>query len=284
MTFSLLARFGLVVAIAATCVLSFCGGSPVRAQEMQYPLAVVQTANQVTYVADRNLPGIWKIEGGQASVYFQGSKKFRTPLNAVRCLALDAQGTLYAGDTSTREIYKFDAEGKPQPMTKGYIGIPMGIVVDSKGNLFVADLERQCVFQVTPAGEVSEFVKIQGPRGIAIDKQDRLWVLTNTGDSLVRFAPDKTKEVLVSGTPFQFTNQIVVDEASNAYFCDGYAHAVVMLAPGGQPKNLAIGEPLNHPVGITLVGKQIMVADPHAKSIFSLSTEGESKIERFYPR
>ncbi len=57
-----------------------------------------------------------------------------------------------------------------------------------------------------------------------------------------------------------------------------------MLSPGGQPKNLAIGEPLNHPVGITLAGKQIMVADPHAKSIFSLSTEGESKIERFYPR
>ncbi len=283
MTFSLLRKFGLVLAIAVASVLSFCG-APARAQEMQYPLAVVQTANQVTYVADRNLPGIWKIEGGQASVYFQGSKKFRTPLNAVRCLALDAQGTLYAGDTSTREIYKFDAEGKPQPMTKGYIGIPMGIVIDSKGNLFVADLERQCIFQVTAAGEVSEFVKIQGPRGIAIDKQDRLWVLTNTGDSLVRFSPDKTKEVLVAGTPFQFTNQIVVDDAFNAYFCDGYAHAVVMLAPGGQPKNLATGEPLNHPVGITLVGKQIMVADPHAKSIFSLSTEGESKIERFYPR
>ena len=57
-----------------------------------------------------------------------------------------------------------------------------------------------------------------------------------------------------------------------------------MLTPGGQPKNLAIGEPLNHPVGITLAGKQIMVADPHAKSIFSFSTEGEAKIERFYPR
>lgn len=284
MTFSLLGRFGFAIAVVAACILSFGGGSPLRAQEMQYPLAVVQTANEVTYVADRNLPGIWKIENGQASVYFQGSKKFRTPLNAVRCLAIDAQGTLYAGDTSTREIYKFDAESKPQPMTKGYIGIPMGIVIDSKGNLFVADLERHCVFQVTTAGEVSEFVKIQGPRGIAIDKQDRLWVLTNTGDSLVRFAPDKTKEVLVAGTPFQFTNQIVVDEASNAYFCDGYAHAVVMLAPGGQPKNLAIGEPLNHPVGITLVGKQILVADPQAKSIFSLSTEGESKIERFYPR
>jgi DNA-binding beta-propeller fold protein YncE len=259
--------------------------SCITAQEMQYPLAVVKAPSSETiYVADRNLPGIWKIEGGQASVYFQGSKKFRTPLNAVRCLAINSQGTLYAGDSATREIYKFDEEGNPQPLTKGLIGIPMGIVIDSKGNLFVGDLERHVVFQITPAGEVTEFVRTKAPRGIAIDKQDRVWILANTGDSLIRFQPDKSKEVIVSGTPFQFPNQIVVDEADNAYFCDGYAKAIVKISPNSQPQNLVTGEPLMNPVGITLSGKQLLIADPHKKAIYSLNIEGEAMLENVFPK
>lgn len=253
-------------------------------QEWQYPLAVVKAGNETIFVADRNLPGIWKIEGGKASVYFQGSKKFRTPLNAIRCLALDAQGNLYAGDTSTREIYKFDSMGQPQPLTKGYIGIPMGIVFDSKGSMFVADLERQCIFQVAADGKVEEFVKIQGTRGIAIDKQDRVWALTNTGDALVRFKPDKTKEVIVSGVPFEFANQLVIDESDNAYLCDGYAHAIVALPPGGQPKKLVSGEPLKHPVGLTLSGSMLLIADPHAKAIFSIARDGSGKLEQVFPK
>ena len=52
-------------------------------QGMDYPLAVVAGPDNSLYVADRNLPGIWKIQGGKAAIYYQGSKKFRTPLNAV---------------------------------------------------------------------------------------------------------------------------------------------------------------------------------------------------------
>jgi hypothetical protein len=274
----------VLFAFVACCVNSFACLGRADAQEMQYPLAVVKAPNGTIYVADRNLPGIWKIEEGKSSIYFQGSKKFRTPLNAVRCLAVDSQGTLYAGDTSTREIYKFDAEGKPQPLTKGFIGIPMGIVIDSKGNLFVGDLERQTVFQVSPTGEVSEFVKTPAPRGIAIDKQDRIWVLANVGDSLLRFNADKSKEVVVKGTPFEFPNQIVIDEASNAYFCDGYAKAIVKVGSDGKSQKLVSGEPLKNPVGLALTDKQLLIADPHTKSIFSLNIEGEAKLETVFPK
>ena len=257
--------------------------SGTAAQELQYPLAVVQHPSGAIFVADRNLPGIWKIENGQASVYFQASKKYRTPLNAVRCLALDAQGSLYACESATREIYKFDADGQPQALTKGYIGIPMGIVVNSQGDLMVADLERHCIFQVKPTGEVSEFVKVQGPRGLAMDAQDRLWVLTNTGDALVRFNPDKTKQVLIAGVPFQFANQMVLDKEGNCYFCDGYAHSIMRFAEGGQPTAAFSGEPLKNPVGITYAAENLLIADPHAKAVFSLNLT-DSKISAVYPR
>lgn len=269
------------------CCVTICVGGgilskPTNAQEMQYPLAVAKAPSGEIYVADRNLPGIWKIVDGKASVYFQGSKKFRTPLNAVRCLAIGADGTLFAGDSSTREVYKFDAEGKPQPLTKGYIGIPMGIVIDSKGDLFVADLERHAVFQVPASGgEVTEFVKCSAPRGIAIDSKNRVWILANVNDSLVRYSPDKTAEVIVKGTPFEFPNQLILDEEETAYLCDGYAKAIWQVKAGGQPEKLISGEPLKNPVGITKDGGKLIVADPHLKSLFSIDVAGKTAAKIF---
>jgi sugar lactone lactonase YvrE len=255
---------------------------PLNAQEMQYPLAVVKAPTGEMYVADRNLPGIWKVADGKATIYFQGSKKFRTPLNAVRCLAIGADGTLFAGDSSTREVYKFDAEGKPQPLTKGYIGIPMGIVIDSKGDLFVADLERHAVFKVPAAGgEVTEFVKCSAPRGIAIDGKDRVWILANVNDSLVRYSPDKSAEIIVKGTPFEFPNQLVLDNEENAYLCDGYAKAVWKVKVGGETEKLVSGEPLKNPVGITRDGGNLIVADPHLKSLFSIDVANKSAAKIF---
>lgn len=270
----------LCCAIALFWGVTFSG--PVNGQEMQYPLAVVKAPTGEMYVADRNLPGIWKVADGKASIYFQGSKKFRTPLNAVRCLAIGADGTLYAGDSSTREVYKFDAEGKPQPLTNGYIGIPMGIVIDSEGYLFVADLERRSVFKVSAAGgEVTEFVKCSAPRGIAIDSKDRVWILANVDDSLVRYSRDKSAEIIVKGTPFEFPNQLVLDDEENAYLCDGYAKAIWKVKAGAEPEKLISGEPLKNPVGITRDGGNLIVADPHLKSLFSIDIANKSAAKIF---
>jgi hypothetical protein len=63
---------------------------------MVYPLSVVADAAGNIFVADRELPGVWKVADGALSLHFQGEKKFGTPLNAVRCLALDHEGKLLA--------------------------------------------------------------------------------------------------------------------------------------------------------------------------------------------
>src|SRR5436190_4070441 len=91
--------------------------SSAHAGEMQYPLAVAAGPDGAIYVADRNAHGVWKIAGGKLTPFWMGSNKFRTPLNAVRCVAVDAKGRVVAGDTATREIYRFNAEGQPEPLT-----------------------------------------------------------------------------------------------------------------------------------------------------------------------
>ena len=249
-------------------------------QGMDYPLAVVAGPDNSLYVADRNLPGIWKIQGGKAAIYYQGSKKFRTPLNAVRCLAIDANGKLLAGDSSTREVYRFDTPETPVPMTKGGIGIPTAIAIDSKGNLFVADLELHCIFQVPAVGgAATEFVKVPAPRGIAVDAQDRVWVVSHSKEPVVRFATDKTKEVIVSETVFQFAHQICVDAKNDCYITDGYAKSVWKVPAKGKPEKFFSGEPLKNPVGLAMQSERLLLADPHQKMIYSLPLTGEKVMQ-----
>ena len=71
---------------------------------MVYPVSVVADAAGNVFVADRELPGVWKVADGALSLLFQGEKKFGTPLNAVRCLALDHKESCWRG-TVRREKF-----------------------------------------------------------------------------------------------------------------------------------------------------------------------------------
>lgn len=245
-------------------------------QELQYPLAVAVDQNDVIYLADRNLPGIWQVKDGARSLYFAGSKKFRTPLNAVRCLAIDHDGRLLAGDSATREVYRFDAAGQPQPLTGGGIGIPMGVTVNSHGDLMVADLELHRVWKVPAAGGTpEEIAQIPAPRGVFVDADDRTWVISGVQDPLRRILPDGTVEVIVKDRPFQYPSAVLVDAQNNAYVCDSYSHAIWKVGPDGSTTKLVEGEPLVHPVGLAWRGADLLVVDPHAKALFQVDPSGK---------
>ena len=104
------------------------------------------------FIADRNFHGIWKFANGKLEKFFEGSAKFRTPLNAVRCVAMDHQGKLLAGDSATREVYRFDEAGNPVPLTKGRIGIPTAIAVRKSGEILVADQELLFIWKMPAEG------------------------------------------------------------------------------------------------------------------------------------
>ncbi|RPI77456.1 MAG: hypothetical protein EHM42_13805, partial [Planctomycetaceae bacterium] len=227
----------------------------VRGAEMEYPLAVAAAENGTVYIADRNLPGVWKIADGKLELLFQASKKFRTPLNAVRCLAVDSQGRLYAGDSATREVYRFNEQNQPEPLAKGGVGIAMAIAFDKEGNLVVADLEfpGRVVRIPQTGGEPVEIAQIQAPRGLAVDGEGRIWVVTHGKDrQVVRIGADGKVETVVSGRPFQFPQSIALDGQGNAYIADGYAKAVWKVDADGKPSKLTEGGPLSHPDCVAL--------------------------------
>lgn len=248
-----------------------------RAEGLQYPLTAVASADgQSLFIADLDLPGVWKLSDGKLSVFFQASKKFRTPLNRVRCVGLDRNGKLLAGDTSTREVFRFDDAGQPQPLTNGGIGMPMDLVVDPDNNIFVSDLELKWIWKIPAAGGKAEkFAEVDAPRGITMDADRNLWVINHGKNQLLRVTPDAKVEVVIEGRPWQFPHEIELDKDKTAFITDGYAKAVWKVPLGGKPEKLVSGEPLVNPVGLTWKGETLLIIDPRAKGIFALDLSGK---------
>lgn len=247
------------------------------ATEFKYPLAVAAAADGTVYVADRTLPGIWKLEGDKKTVFFQASKKFRTPLNAVRCLAFDHQGKLLAGDSATREVFRFDDSGQPQPLTKGWIGIPMAIAVAPDGTIYTADLELHRIWKMPAAGseKPDEFAVINSPRGLTLDPDGNLWVLsTSSKDGQIqKVTPDGKIEPFIKDHPFNLPHNIVRMDDGSFFVTDNYEHTVWKVAPDGKPEKFVTGAPLDRPVGLCRNGANLLVADPHIRTIFTLAPD-----------
>jgi hypothetical protein len=249
--------------------------SELLAAEPQYLLGIA-SRGEIVFLADRKLPGVWKLEAGELSLLFEGSKKFRTPLNAVRCLAIDNDGKLLAGDSATREVYRFDDAGQPQPLTSAGIGIPVSIAVNEAGDLLVGDLELHRVWKVPAAGGMPEtFVEVPAPRALAVDGEDRLWIVSHGPDQLLRVAGGGKPEVVLSGRPFSFPSSLVLAEDQTAYVCDTYAKAIWKIAPGGKPAKWAEGAPLVTPVAIAWQGADILVADPRSGGLVRVDPAGK---------
>jgi sugar lactone lactonase YvrE len=246
--------------------------------DLSYPVSVVVHESGTLYLADRNLPGVWQLAGDQLNLVYKGTKQLRTPLNAIRCVAVDSEGRLLAGDSSTRDIYRFGEDGQPQPLTDqgqgiGQIGVPMDIVVDAEGNLLVSDLEIHRIVKVpNQGGRVDEFASVPAPRGLFYDSRNQLWVLS--GRRLVRLSPDGKAETIVEDGVFSFPHTVVVAEDNVAYVCDGYARTIWKIVPGEEPERWVRGDPLINPVGMDIHEGKLLVVDPRARAVFEINAEG----------
>ncbi len=169
-----------------------------------YPLDTVVTATGEAIVVDRNLPGLRTYKDNQLKVWVPGSKRFREPLNAARAIAVDNEGKVLVGDSSTREIYRIDDSGKPQPLTGGAIGTPMDIAVRKDGSLMVADIETKSLMRVSADGKEVKTIAKCNPRGVFVDKDDRVWVVSQDPQQLQIISDDGQSKPIVENAPLSF--------------------------------------------------------------------------------
>lgn len=251
---------------------------PVQAADFLYPLGSVRSDDGTLFVIDRKLPGIWQHSEGKASPFFAGSKRFRTPLNAARCIAFDKDGNILAGDSSTREVYRFvrGEDATPQPLTQGGIGMPMSIAVDKEGTIFVADLELHRIFKVPHEGGAAEVLaQVSAPRGLAFNSKGELIVVSTTNDQLLKVTKDGDVSVICPGRPFDFPHNVTVGPNDDMYVTDGYGKCVWKVTSAGETSKFATAAAFSNPVGIAIAGESLLVTDPRANAVFEVSLDGK---------
>jgi sugar lactone lactonase YvrE len=251
---------------------STCGGV-----ELIYPISAVQTPDGTIFVADLHLPGITAIRQGRLEVFFQASKQYRTPLNAVRAVALDRDGILLAADTATSTVYRFEGN-VPRPLTDKGLWTPMDVAVNPQGDIFVSDLGTHRIWVLSGGKAPPKLVcELRAPRGLAIDRSGTLWVVAHGEHQLWKVSQDGSPTPVVEGRPFQFPHDVAFDDSGNAYVTDGYASAIWKVTAEGEVSQWLSGKPLYRPVGIVFVGGKLMVADPWAKNVFEITLDRQIK-------
>ena len=257
-------------------VLCLSAVAPASTAEMVYPIGVTADKEGAVYVADRFLPGIWKIENDQAEIVFQADKRFRTPLNAVWSVAIDKDGWLLAGDSATRQVYRFGEDGKPVALLPGVgIGIPIDVDVNKAGEIIVSDQETLRIWKVpAEGGEPEELAVVPALRRLFIDGDDQIWAVTGGREPLVRVKADGTIEPVVKEPAFEFPHDVVVLDGT-AYVSDNYAHAIWKVSSDGKVEKWISGEPLIGPVGLGHRAGKLLIADPKAKTIWEVDADGK---------
>jgi hypothetical protein len=243
-----------------------------------YPLDSVVDKQGTVFTVDRNLPGIWKWQADKLSVFVQGPKRFREPLNAIRCLALDHEGKLLVGDSATRDVYRVSEDGKATPITGGKIGIPMDIAVKSDGTIYVADVELRKLMRIPAGSNKVEQIADVNPRGVFVDSENKVWVVSQDAQQLLIVADDGKKEVVVDKRVFEFPHQVVVNSKGEAFVSDGYKKAIWKVSRGQAPVIVVEGAPLDNPVGLALHEDQVIVTDPRAAKVMKLTPENKLEV------
>ncbi len=233
-----------------------------------YPLDLASDKSGTVYIADRNLPGVWKYDGKAVSIFVSGSKRFREKMNTVRCVAVSPDGEVVAGDPSTREVYRISSDGTTTPLVSGIIGISMDLAFASNGTMYVADVERRVLWKLEKGAEKPVVFAEANPRGVFVDSSDRVWIVSQDEQQLQRFTPEGTRTVIVDKRVFDFPHQVVVDDTGAAWVTDGYKKGLWKVVEGQEPELTFSGEPLQNPVGIALCDGKLAIVDPHAQSVF----------------
>jgi len=262
-----------------------------EAARFQYPYGVAAAGGGTAYVADTFNHTIRKITSGGVVTTFAGvagtfgyfdgtgtAARFYNPKGIVT----DGSGNVYVTDTNNHTIRKITSGGAVTTLA-GQYGLfgsadgtgtaarfkrPVGIAVDSNGNLFVADTENNTIRKVTSGGVVTTIAGLAGnfgsadgtgnaarfsaPRGIAVDGNNDIFV-ADTGNNTIRKVTQGGVVTTVAGLAgnsgstdgngssarFNEPAAITADGSNNLFICDRSNHTIRRLTPSGDVTTVA---------------------------------------------
>ena len=201
---------------------------------------------------------------------FQDGDALSAQFNTPSGVAIDKQGNIIIADTSNNRIRKVSADGrtvstiagngaagfKDGPAAEAEFDGPIGVAVDRKGNVFVADTYNDSVRKISVDGNVT----------------------TLAGSGSPGYADGQGASAL-----FDTPCGVAEDKEGNLYVADAGNHAIRKLTSAGEVTTVVRGTDtevrLDRPVGLVVThDKFLFVADEGRGRIVRLTPEGEASV------
>jgi uncharacterized protein (TIGR03437 family) len=212
-------------------------GGPATSAQLGLPQGIAVDSAGNLYIADD--PGVRKVSNGVITTVAGGGTSLGDDVPATSAqiganvIAVDSAGSLYIADTYGNVVRKVSKSmittvagngtagfsGDGGPATSAQLSYPVGIAVDSGGNLYIADNGNSRIRKVsngvitTVAGN-GEFgfsgdggpateAGLPGPQGIAVDSAGHVYIADGNNNRIRLLTPGTAPTIAPSAAPVQ---------------------------------------------------------------------------------
>jgi trimeric autotransporter adhesin len=208
-----------------------------------------------------------------------GGKAASAQLNRPRGVSVDSFN-LYIADSGNDRIRKVTPDGMISTVagkgkgispsnsfsgdggkaTSAQLNFPMGIAVDSVGNLYIADSHNDRIRKVTHDGTISTVAGnglglwqstlnisddggeatsawVPAPSDVAVDSAGNLYI--PHGNRVSKISPDGVITTIAGGHAFRAPYDMAVDSDGNIYLADEYSNRIRKVTPDGASITIA---------------------------------------------
>jgi len=254
-------------------------GSTVR---FNLPRGVAVDSEGNVYVAEQGNHRIRKITPAGVVSTFAGSTsgykdatgiaaQFYSPIG----VAVDSESNVYVTDHGNQRIRKITPTGVVSTFagtgTPGHadgasntaqFNYPSGVIVDSSGNIYVADTHNNRIRKITPADRIEDRMvstiagtgsatQFDDPSGVAVDSRGNVYVADTGNNRIRKIAPTGVVSTIAgtntaghvddTGTDARFNspNGVAVDSRGNVYVADSENNRIRKITPAGVVSTIA---------------------------------------------
>jgi serine/threonine-protein kinase len=151
---------------------------------------------------------------------------------------------------------------------------PVGVAVDSAGDLYVVDLV--CVVAKLVAGSTTQdvlpFSGLDYPEGVAVDSAGNVYVADSGNNRVLKLAAGSSTQSVLPLTGLKGPSGVAVDAARNLYVTDTDNNRVLMLAAGSTTQDVLPFSDLRYPEGVAVDSAgNVYVADAYKSWVLKLA-------------